>query len=100
MINYIGYNYKVGVFMKSRSANKNMLVLMLCVGALGGTLLGEILGSKFKVLNFLSQSYIIGTPRNLYFDFRIINFTFGINFNINLMTIIGIVLAIIIYKRH
>ena len=100
MISYIGYNYKVGVFMKYGNSKKNILVLMLGVGALGGTLLGEILGSKFKVLDFLKQSYIIGTPRNLYFDLKIVNFTFGINIYINLMTIIGIILAIIIYKKH
>ena len=100
MISYIGYNYKVGVFMKYGNSKKNILVLMLGVGALGGTLLGEVLGSKFKVLDFLKQSYTIGTPRNLYFDLKIVNFTFGINFYINLMTIIGIVLAIIINRRH
>lgn len=86
--------------MKYGNSKINMLVLMVCVGALGGTLLGEILGSKFKVLNFLKQSYVIGTPKNLYFDLKIINLTFGINFYINLMTIIGIVLAIIIYRKH
>ena len=100
MISYIRYNYKVGVFMKYVNSKKNMLALMLLVGALGGTLLGDILGSKFKVLDFLKQNYMIGTPKNLYFDLKIINFTFGINFYINLMTIIGIVLAIIISKRH
>ena len=100
MINCIIYDYKVGIFMKYGSSKNNMLVLMLCVGALGGTLLGEILGSKFKILNFLKQSYVIGTPRNLYFDLKIVNFTFGINFYINIMTIICIVLAIIVYKRH
>ena len=86
--------------MKYGNSKINMLVLMVCVGALGGTLSGEILGSKFKVLNFLKQSYIIGTPKNLYFDLKVINLTFGINFYINLMTIIGIVLAIIIYRKH
>ena len=100
MISYIRYNYKVGVFMKYGNSKNNILVLMLCVGALGGTLLGEILGSKFKILDFLKQNYMIGTPKNLYFDLKIINFTFGINIYINLMTIIGIILAIIIYKKH
>jgi len=85
--------------MKYGSTNKSMLFFVSCVGALGGTLSGEILGSKFKSLDFLKQSYTIGTPKNLYIDFKIVNFTFGINFYINLMTIIGIVLAIIIYKR-
>ena len=100
MISYIGYKYKVGVFMKYGSSKKNMLVLTIIVGAIGGSLLGEILGSKFKILDFLKQSYKIGTPGNLYFDLKIVNFTFGINFYINLMTIIGIVLAIIIIRKH
>jgi len=86
--------------MKYGNSKNNMFALTLVLGALGGTLLGEILGNKFKVLDFLKQSYLIGTPKNLYFDLKIINFTFGINFYINLMTIIGIVLAIIISKRH
>ena len=100
MINYKGCNLKVGRAMSRNSANKSMLAIMVSIGALGGSILGEILGNKFVFLDFFTRTYTIGTPKNLFFDLKIINLTFGINFYVNLMTIIGVILAIIVYKRY
>ena len=100
MINYKRCNDKVGVLMKYGNSKRGYLALYLIVGALAGTLLGDILGSKFRDLDFLKITYTIGTPKTIAFDLKVLYFTFGLNLYINLMTIIGIILAIIIYKKH
>lgn len=100
MINYKGCNDKVGVKMKYGNSKKGYLALYITIGALAGTFLGDILGSRFKDLDFLKVSYTIGTPKTIAFDLKVLYFTFGLNLYINLMTIIGIILAIIIYRRH
>ncbi len=86
--------------MKSKSWKKSYLIFLLVISALGGTIVGEILGNKFKALDFLKVTYTLGTPKNLAIDLKFLSFTLGLNLYINLMTIIGIFLAIMIYKKH
>ena len=81
------------------SGKGKFFVFIILLGALLGTLLGEILGSKFKVLDFLKLSYTLGTPKNIDVDLKVLSFSFGVNFYVNFMTIIGIILAIIIIYR-
>ena len=100
MINYIRYNCKVGVYMKTKNSKKSYFIFLLVLSALGGTIIGEILGSKVKALDFLKVTYTLGTPKNLAIDLKFLSFSLGLNLYINLMTIIGIFLAIIIYKKH
>lgn len=85
--------------MKSVGKKSKFFILMIFLGAIGGTLLGDILGSKIKMLDFLKISYSIGMPKILSLNLKVLDFTFGINFNVNFMTIIGIVLVIIIYRK-
>lgn len=82
------------------SKNGKMLGLSIFIGAISGTLIGDIVGSKVKALSFLKITYCIGTPKIFTIDLKVLNFTFGINFNVGFMTIIGIILAIMIYRRY
>lgn len=86
--------------MRSSSKKGKMLFFLILIGAIGGTLLGDILGNKIVFLDFLKYSYTIGTPKNLFVDLKVINFTIGINFKVNFMTIIGIILSIIVYRKY
>lgn len=85
--------------MKS-SKNGKMLFLAIIIGGIFGTLIDDIVGSKVKALSFLKTSYPIGTPKALTLDLKVLSLTFGINFNVGLMTIICIILAIIIYRKY
>jgi len=85
--------------MASNSKNKLVYAILIIMGAISGTIIGEILGSKFSFLSFLKTYFSIGVTKQVYLDLYFVNFTFGISFNINLMTIIGILLVIILFRK-
>lgn len=85
-----------------REIKKNkigLLCLLVFMGAISGTLVGEILGSKFEVLSFMESTYSLGFSKPLYLDLGIVKLTFSLIFDINIMTIIGIILVVALYKR-
>ena len=85
----------------SRNARKSgYLTLFIILGAITGTFIGDILGENFKVLQFLRHSYFIGMTKPFYLDLHVMGITFGINFKINIMSIIGVILAIVIYREY
>lgn len=85
--------------MKNTVKKDGFFIFILFLGAVGGNFAGDILGNKFKSFSFLRNIYYIGTSKPFSLDFKIISLTFGININFNIMTIIGIILAIILYKK-
>lgn len=80
--------------------NSKYFIFLILLGGIGGTIIGNILGTKFSSLSFLRNLYVIGTTKPLVLDLNILSLTFGITFNINIMTIIGIILAIMLYRKH
>ncbi|WP_446898698.1 DUF4321 domain-containing protein [Clostridium sp. LBM24168] len=86
--------------MKGTGKNTIFLWFLILLGAIAGSLIGDALGSSFSVLKFLKNSYEIGTNAPLLLSFKIMTITLGINFNVNIMTIIGIIMAIILYRKY
>lgn len=87
--------------MKSVSrGNKSLFWFIILLGAISGTIVGEILGSSIKSLSFLNKFYAVGTSKPLVLDLKFMALTLGINFNINVMTILFIIAAIIIYRKY
>lgn len=80
--------------------NSKYFMLYILLGGIGGTIVGNIIGTNVKELGFMKSVYIIGTSKPLFLDFNVFSLTFGINFSINVMTIIGIILAIMLYRKH
>lgn len=78
---------------------KSMLWLMVFIGAIGGSLLGEVIGNSFSSLGFLKTSYLIGTSSPVILNLKVITLTLGLNINLNIMSIICIILAIILFRR-
>ena len=82
------------------TTEKNIWILMvfLLSGLVIGGLLGE-LASKVEWLWWLShgQSFGLATPIEL--DLNVIRITFGLMFKINIASIIGMALAIFIYRK-
>ncbi|WP_372445173.1 DUF4321 domain-containing protein [Clostridium estertheticum] len=86
--------------MKSAERKNPYFVFFIMIGAISGSFVGELLGDNVAALKFLKSTYTIGMSNPMLIDFKVFAVTFGINFNINIMSIIGIVLAIILYRKY
>ena len=79
---------------------KNIWILTIFI--LSGLVLGGLLGQLAAEVDFLwwldyGESFGLTSPLEL--DLNIIKLTFAISFKINIASIIGLVLAIFIYKK-
>ena len=85
-----------------RGAEKSISFLwfVIFLGAVCGSLIGDVLGNSLHILSFLRTSYAIGTTTPIILNLKVMSLTLGLNFNINVMTIIGIIMAIILYRRY
>jgi hypothetical protein len=72
----------------------------MLIGAISGSFIGGLLGDNINALRFLKSTYTIGMASPMVIDLKVLAITFGMNFNINIMSIIGIVLAIILYRKY
>ena len=80
-------------------ANKNYWVLLLLV--LAGVVLGGFIGeltSNVSFLHWLSYRQSFGLQKPLVLDLGILVLTFGLTIKITIAGIIGILLAILIYR--
>ena len=80
-------------------ANKNYWVLLLLV--LAGVVLGGFIGeltSNISFLHWLSYGQSFGLQKPLVLDLGILVLTFGQTIKITIAGIIGILLAILIYR--
>lgn len=84
----------------SGAANKSKWTLLLIL--LSGIVLGGFLGYLCRNIGWLSwlaygQTFGLSSPVVL--DLGIMVFTFGLTISINIASIIGIIIGIIIYKK-
>ena len=79
---------------------KNIWILMIFIlsGLVVGGLLGDVAG-KVDFLWWLGYGESFGLTSPLELDLSIIKITFALAFKINISSIIGLVLAIFIYKK-
>lgn len=84
--------------MATRDKNIWILVLFILSGLVIGGLLGE-LASKVDFLWWLSYGQSFGLTSPLTLDLDVIQLTFAIAFKINIASIIGMVIAIFIYRK-
>lgn len=74
-----------------------LLVLLLVLGGIFGGLAGQALGGV-QHLAFLNQGAYVGLPvTTLNLDF--LTLTFGFTFKVNTVSLLGFILAFIIYLR-
>ncbi len=75
--------------------DKWMLIILLVIGSLFGTLIGELLKD---FLPFLYYGEVIGlSPTNI--DLAVITITLGMTLKLNIATIIGFFISLFIYSR-
>lgn len=79
---------------------KNFLILLvfLLSGLVIGGLVGQ-LASSIDALWWLSYGESFGLTQPIQLDLSVIQITFGIIFKINISSILGMILAIFIYRK-
>lgn len=84
--------------MATRERSFWILLVFLLSGLVIGGLLGEI-ASKVDWLWWLSYGESFGISSPIELDLSVIKITFGLMFKINISSIIGMALAIFIYRK-
>lgn len=85
--------------MRGLDKSKGFFVFLILLGAISGSFIGDLIGTRIQALSFLKNMYSIGTLEPLSLNLKVLTISFGINFNVNLMSIFGIILAIILYRK-
>ena len=80
--------------------NKNFWILLIFIlsGIVIGGLLGE-LASKIEMLWWLNYGQSFGLDKPVSLDLSVLAITFGVKFKISIASIIGMALAIFLYKK-
>ncbi len=83
-------------------ATRDKSTLVLIIFILCGLVIGGLIGQLTQGVSFLSwlsygQTFGIADPVTL--DLGVVKLTFGIMFNINISSIIGIIIAVFIYRK-
>lgn len=84
--------------MATREKNKWILLLFILAGLVVGSLLGEV-ASHVKELWWLSYGKEFGLTSPLTLDLSIMTITFGLMIKINIASIIGVIVALLIYRK-
>lgn len=84
--------------MAVKEKNIWILVIFILSGLVIGGLLGDLAG-KVEFLWWLGYGESFGLTSPLEMDLSIIKITFALAFKINISSIIGLVLAIFVYKK-
>ena len=84
--------------MATKEKNVWILLVFILSGIVVGGLLGE-LASKIDWLWWLSYGESFGLNEPITLDLSVIQITFGLMFKINISSIIGMILAVFIYKK-
>ena len=84
--------------MATKEKNIWILLIFILSGLVVGGLLGE-LASRVDWLWWLSYSQSFGLQTPITLDLNIMQITFALMFKISISSIIGLVLAVFIYKK-
>ena len=83
--------------MATRDKSIWILLIFICSGLVIGGLLGEM-ASQVEWLNWLSYGQQFGLKEPLILELNVIKITFGLMLNINIASIIGLGIALFIYR--
>lgn len=84
--------------MATREKNIWILLIFLLAGLVLGGLLGEF-ASKLDFLWWLSYGESFGLTSPIELDLQVITITFGLWFKMNVASIIGMAIAIFVYRK-
>ena len=84
-------------------ATKDKNIWILIIFILSGLVIGGLIGqyaAHVDWLNWMSFGQQFGLSEPLTLDLSIMKITFGLTFNINIASIVGLTIAIIIYRKY
>ena len=84
--------------MAVREKNTFILIIFILCGLVIGGLIGE-LTKNVSWLNFLSYGQSFGLTNPVTLDLGVMQLTVGLMFKINIAGIVGIIIAIFLYKK-
>lgn len=84
--------------MATRDKSIWILLVFICSGLVIGGLLGEM-ASQVEWLNWLSYGQSFGLAEPLTLELNVIKVTFGFMININIASIIGMAIALFLYRK-
>ncbi len=84
--------------MATRDKNIWLLLLFICAGLVIGGLLGQLAG-QVDWLSCLSYGQSFGVEEPFVLDLNVIKITFALVVNINIASIIGMVIALFLYRK-
>lgn len=84
--------------MATKEKNFWILIIFILSGLVIGGLIGEI-ASKINGLWWLSYGKEFGLTSPLQLDLNVLKVTFGLTVKINIASIVGIFIAIFVYKK-
>lgn len=84
--------------MATKNKSPWLLILFMLAGIVVGGLIGEF-ASGFDFLWWLGYGQSFGLTQPLTLDLSIIALTIGVQFKINIASIIGIAIALFIYRK-
>lgn len=74
-----------------------ILIVFICAGLVIGGLIGQ-LASQVNWLDWLSYGQEFGFSEPFVLNLQVIKITFGMTININMASIIGMAIALLIYR--
>ena len=84
--------------MATREKNVWILIVFILAGLVIGGLIGQ-LAEHVDFLWWLSYGQSFGLSEPLQLDLNVIQVTFGLMLKINIASIIGVIIAILIYRK-
>ena len=84
--------------MATREKNVWILIVFILAGLVVGGLIGEV-ASNVDFLWWLGYGQSFGLSSPVQLDLSIIQISFGLMFKMNIASIIGMVIAIVIYRK-
>lgn len=84
--------------MATREKNIWIFIIFLLAGIVIGGLIGELAG-KIDFLWWLGYGQEFGLTEPLVLDLQVISLTFALQFKINIASIIGVAIAIFVYRK-
>lgn len=81
-----------------KGKNAWIAILFIFAGLVIGGLLGEV-ASQVDWLNWLSYGQSFGVSEPLVLNMNVLSLTFAFSININIASIIGLAIAVFLYKK-